>query len=238
MIHPTVGRKVWFYPNAHQSTVLRVFDSKQPCDATIVYVWNDRMVNLHVVGPTGIGHAFQSVKLLQDDDAPPEGMSQHYATWMPYQTGQAKAAETAASQSPRAVSLGGHNVMPFRVRDEQLGMPALAIARVCHEVNRAYCEALGDFSQPSWEDAPDWQRSSALNGVMLHVVNPDAGPQASHESWMKEKVDDGWVYGPEKKPELKQHPCIVPFDQLPREQQAKDYIFRAVVHALNPFEVR
>ncbi len=38
------------------------------------------------------------------------------------------------------------------------------IARVCHEVNKAYCEALGDNSQPTWEDAPEWQRSSARMG--------------------------------------------------------------------------
>ena len=36
-----------------------------------------------------------------------------------------------------------------------------SIARVCHEVNRAYCQALGDDSQPTWEEAPEWQRASA-----------------------------------------------------------------------------
>jgi len=35
-----------------------------------------------------------------------------------------------------------------------------------------------------------------------------------------------------KDTEKKEHPCIVPFDQLPREQQAKDYLFRGVVHAV------
>ena len=106
-----------------------------------------------------------------------------------------------------------------------------AIARVCHEVNRAYCESLGDFSQPSWEEAPVWQRESARLGVDLHLMG-DFGPEASHISWMKQKIDEGWTYGPEKRPEIKQHPCLVPFDQLPKEQQAKDFIFRAVVHAL------
>mgnify|MGYP006297405973 FL=1 len=106
------------------------------------------------------------------------------------------------------------------------------IARVAHEVNRAYCQALGDNSQPTWADAPQWQRDSALLGVQLHTENPDAGPQASHDSWMAQKVADGWTYGPEKRPDLKQHPCMVPFDQLPREQQAKDFIFRSVVLAL------
>jgi hypothetical protein len=69
-------------------------------------------------------------------------------------------------------------------------------------------------------------------GVELHTENPEAGAQASHESWMKQKVEDGWVHGDVKDAGAKTHPCIVPFDQLPREQQAKDFIFRAVVHAL------
>ena len=105
------------------------------------------------------------------------------------------------------------------------------IARACHEVNRAYCQALGDTSQPAWEDAPEWQRASARLGVELHMSG-DHGPEASHESWMKQKLEEGWKYGPVKDPERKEHHCIVPFDQLPREQQVKDFLFRAVVHAL------
>jgi hypothetical protein len=92
--------------------------------------------------------------------------------------------------------------------------------------------ALGDTSQPAWEAAPDWQKESAMAGVMLHLTNPDAGPQASHESWMAQKVSEGWVYGPKKDPEKKEHHCMVPFHELPREQQAKDFLFRAVVHAM------
>lgn len=114
-----------------------------------------------------------------------------------------------------------------------LGIPRAEIARVAHEVNRAYCQALGDQSQPNWVDAPQWQKESALVGVNLHCDNPNAGAEASHKSWMAQKEAEGWTYGPEKRPDLKQHHCMVPFDQLPREQQAKDYLFRGVVHALN-----
>lgn len=105
------------------------------------------------------------------------------------------------------------------------------IARVCHEVNRAYCQALGDDSQQSWDEAPQWQRESARMGVDLHLSG-DFGPEASHAAWMRVKIDDGWKYGPIKDEEKREHPCMVPFTGLPREQQAKDYIFRAVVHAL------
>jgi len=105
------------------------------------------------------------------------------------------------------------------------------IARIAHEVNRAYCQALGDHSQPTWEEAPAWQRDSAMAGVRLHAEPADHGPEASHEAWMAQKVADGWTYGPVKDPSKKEHPCMVPFPELPREQQAKDHIFRAVVRA-------
>lgn len=106
-----------------------------------------------------------------------------------------------------------------------------SIARLAHEVNRAYCQALGDLSQPLWVDAPDWQKASAIAGVKHVYENPDAKPEDSHSSWMAMKLSEGWSYGPVKDPALKQHPCMVPYAELPAEQQAKDHIFLAVVKA-------
>lgn len=112
-------------------------------------------------------------------------------------------------------------------------MSPLEIARICHEVNRAWCEFNGDTSQPTWDDAPDWQRTSAINGVIFHQQNPAAGDSASHDSWMAEKVNAGWVYGEVKDADASPptHPCIVPFDQLPADQQFKDRLFHTIVHA-------
>lgn len=109
------------------------------------------------------------------------------------------------------------------------------IAKVCHEVNKAYCEAMGDTSQPEWANAPDWQKSSAINGVEFHLKNPTAQPSASHDSWMEQKKAEGWKYGPEKNPEKKEHPCYVPYEELPAEQKAKDFIFRQVIHSLKEY---
>lgn len=113
-----------------------------------------------------------------------------------------------------------------------MSLSRMDIAKVCHETNRAFCEAMGDWSQLSWPHAPDWQRQSALAGVEFHLENPEAGPEASHERWVAEKLASGWVHGAEKDPHAKVHPCLVPFADLPPEQQAKDVLFRAVVHAL------
>lgn len=109
-----------------------------------------------------------------------------------------------------------------------------AIAQVTHAANMAWCVANDDHSQLPWGEAPDWQRESAINGVKFHIANPDADDSASHDSWMAEKVEAGWVYGDVKDPtaEPPTHPCIVPFDKLPKVQQAKDAIFRSIVHAI------
>lgn len=109
------------------------------------------------------------------------------------------------------------------------------IAEVCHEANRAYCAALGDDSQPAWADAPDWQRQSAMNGVQMHLADPQATPEQSHEAWLAQKAAEGWKYGEVKDPAKKEHPCFRPYAELPTEQKAKDYIFRGVVHALAGF---
>lgn len=106
------------------------------------------------------------------------------------------------------------------------------VARVCHEVNRSYCLALGDTSQVHWEEAPQWQRDSAIQGVQFIVDNPKAGPSASHESWLKQKQLEGWSYGEVKDVEKKQHPCYVTYEELPVEQKAKDYIFGTIVRSL------
>jgi hypothetical protein len=106
------------------------------------------------------------------------------------------------------------------------------IAKVCHETNRAYCQVTGDLSQPSWEDAPDWQKQSAISGVIFHLNNPGAPPSRSHELWLEQKRRDGWSYGPVKDPEKKEHPCFMPYDGLPPLQQVKDSLFIGVVDSL------
>lgn len=111
-------------------------------------------------------------------------------------------------------------------------MNAAQIARVCHEANRAYCIGLMDYSQHIWENAPQWQRDSAVLGVEFHLAHPNSKPEDSHNSWLKVKEADGWKYGYYKDAEKKEHPCYVPYDQLPVAQQLKDKLFIAIVRAL------
>lgn len=125
--------------------------------------------------------------------------------------------------------------MPMTQRTRETLRETLAvefIAQVCHEANRAYCLTLGDLSQVNWYEAPDWQRASAIAGVQYALEYPDAPPSAQHEAWLKDKQADGWVYGSDKDEARKTHPCCVPYEELPVEQQRKDALFKAIVGAL------
>ncbi len=112
------------------------------------------------------------------------------------------------------------------------------IARVCHEANRAYCATIGDDSQVPWGMAKPWQRDSAIEGVAFVRDHPEAGDAAQHDAWHGSKLAEGWVYGVTKDPTMKTHPCLVPFDELPLEQQLKDRLFRAVALSLLPYPDR
>jgi hypothetical protein len=106
------------------------------------------------------------------------------------------------------------------------------IARFAHEINRAYCSAIGDDSQTSWQEAPDWQKESAIKGVKMHINNSAATAKDSHDSWMAEKVAAGWVLGKVKDAEAKTHPAMLPYEELPIEMQVKDHLFRKVVRLI------
>jgi len=42
-----------------------------------------------------------------------------------------------------------------------------------------------------------------------------------HDNWAVGRINDGWTYGTERNDELKQHPCLVDYDNLPESE--KDY---------------
>jgi len=103
-------------------------------------------------------------------------------------------------------------------------------AAAAHEMNRIYCASMGDMSQEHWEKAPEWQKASARNGVT--GVFAGNTPEQSHESWMRQKVAGGWKFGSVKDPDKKEHPCMVPYAELPPEQKAKDELFGNVVRSM------
>ena len=43
-----------------------------------------------------------------------------------------------------------------------------------------------------------------------------------HDTWAKGRMDDGWTYGPVRDDAKKQHPCLVPYADLPESEKAYD----------------
>lgn len=43
----------------------------------------------------------------------------------------------------------------------------------------------------------------------------------THENWAKSRIEQGWVWGETRDDKRKEHPCLVPYDDLP--EQEKDY---------------
>jgi hypothetical protein len=98
MIPPTIGRVVWFTPSTNDDTR---FDVKQPLAAFVTYVWHDRLVNLTVFSQDARPPAQKTrVMLLQDDDLKPE--FGYFASWMPYQKGQAAKTEALEAATKAA----------------------------------------------------------------------------------------------------------------------------------------
>lgn len=108
----------------------------------------------------------------------------------------------------------------------------LNAAETAHEVNRAYCIGIGDFSHESWRIAPEWQKQSAIAGVKSIMKNPEITPEESHNEWMRLKLANGWAYGREKNVYKKTHPCMLPYSELPNEQKVKDELFGLVVRSV------
>ena len=109
------------------------------------------------------------------------------------------------------------------------------LAEICHEANATLCFQLGDTSQTAWADAPDWQKDSANKGVAYHLDSIGTSPQSGHNIWMADKLADGWTLGEVKDPVAKTHPSLVPFHELPKEVQAKDFLFYSIVQGLRSF---
>ena len=52
----------------------------------------------------------------------------------------------------------------------------------------------------------------------------------NHDLWAQKRIDEGWRFGPKRNDDAKEHPDLVPYDQLPESE--KEYDRKTVVEAL------
>ena len=43
-----------------------------------------------------------------------------------------------------------------------------------------------------------------------------------HDVWAETRIQQGWTYGEQRNDELKTHPCLVPYEELPDSEKEYD----------------
>ena len=65
-------------------------------------------------------------------------------------------------------------------------------------------------------DTSDIQLPEELN-VLIEQMAKNV-----HEVWAQSRIKQGWRYGNERSDALKQHPCLIPYEELPEVEKAYD----------------
>lgn len=69
---------------------------------------------------------------------------------------------------------------------------------------------------PNPIDTSDIQLPEELNSLL------EAMAKNVHEIWAQEHINQGWTYGEKRNDVLKQHPCLIAYEDLPEEEKVYD----------------
>lgn len=69
---------------------------------------------------------------------------------------------------------------------------------------------------PQPVDTSDVQLPAELDGLVEVIA------ENVHEVWAQSRIKQGWTYGEERSDALKQHPCLIPYEELPEVEKAYD----------------
>lgn len=110
---------------------------------------------------------------------------------------------------------------------------ATQIAHILHSVTKHIPRP--DGSMPcEWDELTEQQRESAAQAVKEIYFSPAKSVEELHHLWMRPLVNAGWTKGTYDH-DNKTHPCLVPFDELPRTEVAKDLIWKHLTDILMEF---
>lgn len=69
---------------------------------------------------------------------------------------------------------------------------------------------------PQPMDTSDIQLTEELNVLVEQMA------KNVHEVWAQSRMEQGWTYGEERNDTYKQHPCLVPYEELSEVEKAYD----------------
>jgi len=106
------------------------------------------------------------------------------------------------------------------------------IAQISYETARAWSRVTGGERLPSWGSLSDREKRRAISDAERLRPPPEATLAEWHAARVAEMKADKWVYGEKKDTDRKVHPCLVPFEDLPRSEIVKIGLFIKLTRSL------
>lgn len=110
-------------------------------------------------------------------------------------------------------------------------MKVQKIAEVIYEATRLEAEWSERSIVPErWNERDEKFRNQFVDIISKYLSDDTLPtPEEAHDSWMKAYEEMGWKYGEVRDAELKTHPDMLPFNELPKDEKDKEAIFLAFV---------
>ncbi len=102
------------------------------------------------------------------------------------------------------------------------------MAKTANDALASYYDKEHIHNLVPWSQASDQQKESARKSARFWLNNPDATAAYAHDLWVDKKVKAGWAAGTKIDIELKTLPCLVPYEELPRQKQVGCELFRNI----------
>lgn len=74
--------------------------------------------------------------------------------------------------------------------------------------------------EKSYQPQPINTQNIELPGELIALSEQIA--KNVHEVWSQGRMAEGWTYGPQRNENLKKHPCLVPYENLPESEKEYD----------------
>lgn len=111
-----------------------------------------------------------------------------------------------------------------------------AIARAAHTANLLFSEFhpmdVSVADGRTWDEHSEQERQESVDYISYLIKNPLLDGREAHDAWMVKKQEAGWKFGRVKNNEKKEHPCMVPYNQLNAYDMFKDDLYVAVITPL------